>query len=415
MKQKKMLGSLLLAFFMAMVLVFSGCGNSGNTASEDSSNVAEENQDSKEEQDLEEEPKEKSEEAEDTSSDSEEDRSVTITDMSGDEVTIEGKVEKIIDLWPAGTSSFFVMGAGDLISGVGNTGTGAMNKWTEFFYPGCMDITSLGGTEPSVEEVIAQNPDLVIIHPSTAQTGLAQQIREAGIPAVNLNFSDYETMIESYTTLGEILGGEYQKKLTKWCQDIPDRLEEHRALTVDLTEEEKPVVYYIAGQSDDLLTTMGAGSIMQDWVESNGGIFASGMLELTANGPSQQVTAEELFKLNPDVIIVGGVFQHTLMDQLQNTDGWKELKAVQEGRVYNNPYGCFNWDRFGLESLMQVDYALLCIQPEIASKQGITRESMAKEVQEFYQFYNGKELTDEEAQHMLDGLLPDGTAENPAQ
>ena len=95
MKQKKMLGSLLLAFFMAMVLVFSGCGNSGNTASEDSSNVAEENQDSKEEQDLEEEPKEKSEEAEDTSSDSEEDRSVTITDMSGDEVTIEGKVEKI--------------------------------------------------------------------------------------------------------------------------------------------------------------------------------------------------------------------------------------------------------------------------------------------------------------------------------
>lgn len=64
---------------------------------------------------------------------------------------------------------------------------------------------------------------------------------------------------------------------------------------------------------------------------------------------------------------------------------------------------------------MQVDYALLCIQPEIASKQGITRESMAKEVQEFYQFYNGKELTDEEAQHMLDGLLPDGTAENPAQ
>ena len=35
----------------------------------------------------------------------EEARSVTVTDMSGDEVTIEGEIESIVNLWPAGTSS----------------------------------------------------------------------------------------------------------------------------------------------------------------------------------------------------------------------------------------------------------------------------------------------------------------------
>ncbi len=336
---------------------------------------------------------------------------VTVTDMSGDEVTIEGKVEKIINLWPSVTSSFFVMGAGDLLVGVGANSTSIMNTWTQFFYPECVNIMSMGGIEPSVEELVTQSPDLVIVHPSSAKSGLAQQIRDTGIPAININYNDYETMVEAYTILGQILGGEYQEKLTQWCTDVQDKLEEHRNLTADLSEDEKPVVYYIAGQGDELLTTMGTGSIMQTWIEANGGIFASDVLNLEG----QEVTAEEIFSLNPDVIIVGGVYQHTLIDQLKNTDGWKELDAVKNDRVYNNPYGCFNWERFGMESLLQLDYALLCIQPEIAAENGITRESMVQEVQDFYQYYNGAELTAEKAGYMLDGLQPDGTAEVPAQ
>lgn len=402
MRQKKAFFNILTAFFIIMSLVFTGCGNSSHSDSTEAESTEEETSAAKEDS-----------QTEDSDTESLTGDSVTVTDMSGDEVTIEGKVEHIIDLWPAGTSSFFVMGAGDLISGVGNNGAGAMNKWTEFFYPGCFDIESLNGTEPSVEEIITRNPDLVIVHPSTAQTGMAQQIRDAGIPAVNLFFSDYDTMIQSYTILSEILGGEYKEKLSQWCKDVQNRLEEHRKLTADIPEDEKPVVYYIAGQSEDLLTTMGSGSIMQDWIESNGGIFASEKLNFSDSSGGTTVTAEEVFKLNPDVIIVGGVFQHALIDQLKQTDGWKELDAVKNERVYNNPYGCFNWDRFGLESLMQIDYAMLCIQPDIAGENGITQESMVKEVQEFYQFYNGKELSEEEAGFMLGGFLPDGTTESP--
>ena len=52
--------------------------------------------------------------AHETKSDSPE-RTITVTDMSGDVVTITGEVKRIINLWPAGTSSFFVMGAVTLL------------------------------------------------------------------------------------------------------------------------------------------------------------------------------------------------------------------------------------------------------------------------------------------------------------
>ncbi len=334
-------------------------------------------------------------------------RVVTVTDMSGDEVTITGEVSRILNLWPSVTTSLYVLGAGDLISGLATMGT---NGWSPFFYPGCVDIPTMGGTTPAVEDIAAQDPDLVIVHPTSVSSGLPQQIRDLGIPAINISCGNYEDMIQAYGILGQALGGEYEEKLETWCGQVQEKIDAHRALTADLAEEDRPVVYYIAGQADDLLTTMGEGQIMQDWIESNGGIFASTMMEVTGNGlQGSNVTAEEVFRVNPDVIIVGGAYQHVLMDELQNTDGWKDLDAVKNGRVYNNPYGCWNWDRYGMESLLQLDYALLCIQPDLAAQEGITRESMTQEVIDFYQFYNGTELTQEQAGYMMDGYLWDGS------
>lgn len=336
-------------------------------------------------------------------------KTVTVTDMSGTEVTIEGEVENVINLWPAGTSSFFVMGAGDLITSLATNQPGTMSVWTQHFYPECVNIPEMGGIEPSIEEIAKIDPDLVVVHPSSTKNGYAEQLQGTGIPAVSINFSNYETMSQAYTIMGEILGGEYQEKLATWVKEVDEKLTAAREATADIAEEDRPVVYYIAGQSESLVTTMAQNSIAQDWVESCGGNFASKILGLEA----QELTAEEIFELNPDIIIVGGAYQHILVNQLETTDGWKDLDAVKNGKIYKNPYGCFNWERFGLESRLQTEYALMCIQPEIAAEMGIDRDYMLNEVIEFYEYYNGTVLTEEEAGYMLDGLAPDGTAEFP--
>ena len=116
--------------------------------------------------------------------------------------------------------------------------------------------------------------------------------------------------------------------------------------------------------------------------------------------------------------MVGETYQNQLIEQLKTTDGWKDLDAVKNGRVYNIPYGCFNWERFGIESDLMIDYALYCIQPDIAKEHGITHDSMVDEIIDFYKTYNGKEMTKEQAENMLSGLTPDGQDEaelQPAQ
>lgn len=343
-----------------------------------------------------------------TSAASESSTEKTVTDVSGRDVTIPSDVTSIVNLWPSYTASLYVLGAGDLVKAQAQSGL--VNSWTEFFYPKAADVPALGGTTPSVEEIAKLDPDFVIVHPSSIASGYADQLAEVGIPALDLSLDSYDSMIDSYTVLGSALGGEYQDKTDKLTTLIKEKLDRANELTADLSDEDKPVVYYITGMSDSLTSTAaGEGTMQQSWVETCGGTYAPAQLEVSEN--TQEVTAEEVFAINPDVIFVGNTYQHKLVEDLKTMDGWKDLNAVKNNRVYTIPYGCFGWDRYGMESTLLIDYALYCLQPEIAEENGINHEYLVSEVIAFYKTFNGTEMTEEQAENMLNGLTPDGAVE----
>lgn len=343
-----------------------------------------------------------------TSAASESSTEKTVTDVSGRDVTIPSDVTSIVNLWPSYTASLYVLGAGDLVKAQAQSGL--VNSWTEFFYPKAADVPALGGTTPSVEEIAKLDPDFVIVHPSSIASGYADQLAEVGIPALDLSLDSYDSMIDSYTVLGNALGGEYQEKTDKLTTLIKEKLDRANELTADLSDEDKPVVYYITGMSDSLTNTAaGEGTMQQSWVETCGGTYAPAQLEVSEN--TQEVTAEEVFAINPDVIFVGNTYQHKLVEELKTMDGWKDLNAVKNNRVYTIPYGCFGWDRYGMESTLLIDYALYCLQPEIAEENGIDHDYIVSEVIAFYKTFNGTEMTEEQAENMLNGLTPDGAVE----
>lgn len=340
-----------------------------------------------------------------TSAASESSTEKTVTDVSGRDVTIPSDVTSIVNLWPSYTASLYVLGAGDLVKAQAQSGL--VNSWTEFFYPKAADVPGLGGTTPSVEEIAKLDPDFVIVHPGSIASGYADQLAEVGIPALDLSLDSYDSMIDSYTVLGSALGGEYQEKTDKLTTLIKEKLDRANELTADLSDEDKPVVYYMSGINDSLTGTMaGEDTFQESWVEANGGIYAGAQLEVGEK--AEEVVAEDVLALNPDVILIGNIYQHQLMEELQNTPGWQDLDAVKNGRVYTIPLGCWGWDRFGAESAMMLDYALYCIQPEIAEENNITRDTLIDEAIDFYKTYNGTELTKEQAGYLLDGLSPTG-------
>jgi len=314
----------------------------------------------------------------------------TITDMTGAEVVIPAEIHTVVNLWPASNSVMLCMGAGDKL--VGTTAFTKKLFWSQKVYPGIVDVPV---ATDNVEELLTLSPDLII----TPQQKTAETLRAAGLPAICLMFSDYDTMKQAFTILGQAFGGEYIEKAAKWSDLVDQNTARVQAAVGSIPEDKKPVVYYIQGQSNQgLYATFSANSIMEDWTEVSGGIFASTLLNLSGTTAS----AEDVLALNPDVVIIGGPAQHELYEELMAAEEWKGINAVKNGRVYTNPNGLFPWERFGMESALQILFAASVIHPDLF------QVDMVSEVQDFYKEFVGIELTKEEAQNMIKGYGPKG-------
>ena len=315
-----------------------------------------------------------------------------VTDMAGNEVEIPVEINRVVNLWPASNAAMLALGAGDKLIATTEFTQGL--HWSKFIYPKIIDVPV--GTE-NAEELLKLEPDLIIT--PTAET--ADALRKAGLPAMMMFFSDYDTMKQAFTILGDIFGGEYADKAAQWSKLVDKNIERVQAAVGSVPEGEKPIVYYIQGQTNrGLYATFAANSIMQDWVENAGGIFASTLLELKGS----DAVAEAVLALNPDIVIIGGPAQHALYDMLMADQAWKDIKAVKNGRVYTNPNGLFPWERFGLESALQIPFAASVIHPDLFET------DLVAEVQDFYREFVGVNLTKEQAQNMIDGYGPNGEA-----
>lgn len=262
--------------------------------------------------------------------------------MTGAEVVIPAEIHTVVNLWPASNSVMLCMGAGDKL--VGTTAFTKKLFWSQKVYPGIVDVPV---ATDNVEELLTLSPDLII----TPQQKTAETLRAAGLPAICLMFSDYDTMKQAFTILGQAFGGEYIEKAAKWSDLVDQNTARVQAAVGSIPEDKKPVVYYIQGQSNQgLYATFSANSIMEDWTEVSGGIFASTLLNLSGTTAS----AEDVLALNPDVVIIGGPAQHELYEELMAAEEWKGINAVKNGRVYTNPNGLFPWERFGMESALQI-------------------------------------------------------------
>ena len=64
--------------------------------------------------------------------------------------------------------------------------------------------------------------------------------------------------------------------------------------------------------------------------------------------PANKVDSEAILAVNPENIIIGGVYQHVLKDELFNSPEWKFNTAVKEGNIFTVPMGISAWNRYGI-------------------------------------------------------------------
>ena len=279
-------------------------------------------------------------------------------------------------------------------------------------YPGVAKIDGFNNISPNaevnIEDYLQRGIDLALYYNNEVEV---KKFDNAGIAAVvpvlsTSDIADLETClgmsIETYKersvtsmrVVAEAVGGESLEIYEKWkdyTNGIIDMLYER---TKDLKEEDLPTVYWGNTWGENVLSSYVITNRAYEIRLAGGKLLGP---TIGSNFP--EVTAEQLIEWDPQYILVDnhgnnpdGVIVSVMLDSK-----FQNLTAVKNNDLHRIPAGVFFLDKGSTTALMTLWLATI-IQPELFSD-----ISMLDELKDYYKEFYRYDLSDEDAQHILDG------------
>jgi iron complex transport system substrate-binding protein len=233
----------------------------------------------------------------------------TATDATGTGVTIDADPERIVTLNPSAAQTMWEIGAQDEVVGV--------SQYASYLDGAAAKANVSGPSGPSVERVIAADPDLVLVPSSSygAAEERTQQLRDQGIPVFVFGQG---TSLEFVANKTELIG-----RLTGNCEAGRERAAEMRQsialMEQALDDAERPV-----GLNVFFGYTSGSNTFIGDVMETGG--LRNGAAEVNISG-FQVINDEQVVALDPEWIVVPE------NSPVPETPAYDETTAVREGNV----------------------------------------------------------------------------------
>lgn len=310
----------------------------------------------------------------------------TVKDNNGKKVKIPKKVKRVADLWHANNPILLMVGCEDKL--VATTKLTHDNKLLTKLYPSVKkSAVPFNSDSVNTEELLAQKPDVVI----SADKAETETIRKTGVPVVNSMFQNFSGLQKTVTLTGKIVGGKANKQAKAYNSQLEDDLYEVKNRTKGAGV---PSVLHIVNKND-LTKVDGRKTIVDQWIKTAGGKNA-----IKTKGNMIDVSAEEIIKANPDIIIVGNTTSKKALKALKKDSRFKSLKAVKNKKVYGNPTGIFQWDRYSAEEDLQLWWAAKKIHPEEMKDVNLTNK-----VKNFYQAFYDHKFTTKQVHKILKGEI----------
>ena len=327
------------------------------------------------------------------------DETITVSDMLGAKVEVKKNPQKVACVSRTTYDLLIAFGLGDVIDGVYYSVLD--NEWTEVFYPNSVNHYRYQ-YEESYETFYSRGVDLVF----SPEAYLAEGLREHGITAITVCLygnPSFDSYVFFFANLVEQLWGEREgvsEKVDAWKKEmidaqtaIQDELKTHTAPTI------KPTVFYVRGDKNrGIGYTDTVGSFTEYAYKILGFNFAGS--RLNSNRPSQ----EDIMRINPDVFVIGGIYQETLINLIKTDAVYKTLHSVIDERVYNIPIGFTMFEQLSAFSPAFFYDQANKLYPEYFD---FDTESVIKKLSnDFF----GVILSDEEVYNMLNGLSRAGNS-----
>jgi iron complex transport system substrate-binding protein len=240
---------------------------------------------------------------------------VTVHDAFGRAVTLPSPPQRIVAIFASNVEMLAALGLADRIVGI--------EAYTRY-PPEVLGKPLVGGRLGfSVDEVVAQRPDLVVVTPSRqAANQLIDPMERLGIPIVVLLQRNVEEILSNIRLLARLTGvAERGEALVARLQARLDKVEQRVAGL------KQPSVVMITGRlGNGLLLVTRPGTYTGDAIVRAGGRLAFD------GGIIAQVSPEAIFNSDPDMLLFAGNDKD--MKELIGRPGWSDMRAVKTRRVH---------------------------------------------------------------------------------
>ena len=244
---------------------------------------------------------------------------VTVTDMAGREITLDAPATKVVALTASDCEILAALGAEDTLVGRG--------EYCD--YPeSVLEVPAVqSGADTNLEQIIALEPQVVIMAKMAQTEEQVAALEEAGIRVVVSDAQDIEGVYTAIRLIGALVG----------------RNDEAEAMVADMqsafadiaakSENTGKTVYFEVSPLQWGLWTAGKGTFMDELATMCGLTNAFADVEGWA-----EISEEQVLERDPDYIVTISMYYGegpTPVEEIKARTGWDTLKAVQNDAIFN--------------------------------------------------------------------------------
>ena len=244
---------------------------------------------------------------------------VTVTDMTGREITLTEPAARIVALTAADCEILCTLGCEDALVGRG--------EYCD--YPASvLDKPSVqSGYETNIEQIIALEPQVVLMATMAQTVEQVEALENAGVKVVVSDAQDIEGVYYAIRMIGALMGKDAE------AEALAADMQAAFAGIADKAENTGKTVYFEVSPLQWGLWTAGKGTFMDELATMCGLTNAFADVDGWA-----AISEEQVLERDPDYIVTITMYYGegpTPVEEIKGRPGWDTLKAVQNDDILN--------------------------------------------------------------------------------
>lgn len=250
------------------------------------------------------------------------DKPVSVTDMTGREITLDEPATRIVALTAADCEILYALGAGDTL-----VGRGEYCDWPAEV----LNVPVVqSGSDTNIEQIIALKPQVLLMSTMAQTKEQIASLENAGVHVVVSNARDIAGVYDAIEMLGALLGKDGEARTL-----VDSMKETFTAVGTQAEANEGKRVYFEVSPLEWGLWAAGADTFMDEIARMLGltNVFA----DMSGWG---EISEEQVIERAPDYIVTIAMYFGEgpgPEEEIAARSGWEKVPAVVNGAILNLP------------------------------------------------------------------------------